>query len=587
MPESKQSSSNLGVSGAAWILLAAAGTYFVVHTVPLEGNRPPTTEAFLRKSPSLQDVNSRLWQDPFAAIADKVTKAGDLKPENCKDEKKKKEIRDHCISPLLTANELRSNPFPPIVIAASVSGAPYSEDHEFRRRIRYAIGAGLDREGFVPRDPEHLGFFWPRAVAEPQTRLPEVVPFEWFDRKTSRADRVDKKDGGAERFDFKKSPVLLLWFDESVFSETPSRPLKGYDEFFCRILLPPEARSTFRWAKALVLGPESSTTLKAMADEIGKGARSNNCPKSLAQDKEDSAPVQNKPDPPPPPPTFYVFSATAADTVLFQNSKESRAEECPAAGDRLSSAFRKNNVGLYRMTATDAALARLMREELSLRRPHRFLEEVKRALPGPLVNFSNYVKRKMPETLIEALGFVDEPERDHVVLVSEWDTFYGQSLPEAMAGCLRPDKQTTKETDNDQTDDPFIHRYSYLRGLDGQMPNGDGPNSGNTAKGSDKSQDAGDNQDKGGKDQAKNTPGAKPNERPEGQGQYDYLRRLGDQVGALDDRLRSGVDQAAQKRRSQRDPRSRSPRLRPLRQVTHSSGASAAPSERCVLHDRP
>ncbi len=41
------------------------------------------------------------------------------------------------------------------------------------------------------------------------------------------------------------------------------------------------------------------------------------------------------------------------------------------------------------------------------------------------------------------------------------------------------------------------------------------------------------------------------------------------------------------RKESQRDPRSRSPRLRPLRQVTHSSGASAAPSERCVLHDRP
>ena len=29
---------------------------------------------------------------------------------------------------------------------ASVSGAPYSEDHEFRRRARYAILAGLSQE---------------------------------------------------------------------------------------------------------------------------------------------------------------------------------------------------------------------------------------------------------------------------------------------------------------------------------------------------------------------------------------------------------------------------------------------------------
>ena len=154
MPESKQSSSNLGASGVAWILLAAAGTYFVVHTPPLEGNRPPTTEAFLRAPPSVQDVNSRLWQDPFAAIVDKLTKSTDLKPENCD---VKIEVRDHCVSPLSAASDPASPP--PIVIAASVTGAPYSEDHEFRRRIRYAIGAGLDRQGFVPGIPSILASF--------------------------------------------------------------------------------------------------------------------------------------------------------------------------------------------------------------------------------------------------------------------------------------------------------------------------------------------------------------------------------------------------------------------------------------------
>ncbi len=542
MPESKQSSSNLGASGVAWILLAAAGTYFVVHTPPLEGNRPPTTEAFLRAPPSVQDVDSRLWQDPFAAIVDKLTKSTDLKPENCD---VKIEVRDHCVSPLSAASDPASPP--PIVIAASVTGAPYSEDHEFRRRIRYAIGAGLDRQGFVPRDPEHLGFFWPRAVAEPHTRLPDVVPFEWFDRKTGRAHGVGTKDGAAEPFDLKNSPVLLLWFDEGVFSESPPHPLKGYDEFFCRILRA-GVPSAYRWGKALVLGPESSTTLRAMADEIADGTRSNNCPQNLIEDKVDSAPAQDKRDPLPSPPTFYVFSATAADTVLIRNSGDLHDKSCPAAGDHLSNFFRGKNVGLYRMTATDAALAHVLRDELSLRRPHRFLQEVRRKLPGPLVNFFGYVKGQMPETLIEALGFIDDPERDHVVLVSEWDTFYGQSLPEAMAGCLRPEKGAAKEASSNETDDPFVHRYSYLRGLDGQMPNVDGPNSGNLTRNSDKSQDASDNQGKGDKDRAKNTPGAKPNDRPEGQGQYDYLRRLGEQIGALDDRLRSGVDKAAQKR---------------------------------------
>ncbi len=66
----------------------------MVHTAPLEGNRPPTTEAFLREQPSPQDIESRLWRDPFAAVAEKLAKSTDLKPENCKDAKKKEEIKD-------------------------------------------------------------------------------------------------------------------------------------------------------------------------------------------------------------------------------------------------------------------------------------------------------------------------------------------------------------------------------------------------------------------------------------------------------------------------------------------------------------
>ena len=240
----------------------------------------------------MQDVDSRLWQDPFAAIADKLAKSTDLKPENCDE---KLEIIDHCVSPLSAASDPASPP--PIVIVASVSGAPYSEDHEFRRRIRYAIGAGLDRQGFVPRDPEHLGFFWPRAVAEPHTRLPDVVPFEWFDRKTSRADGVDKKDGDAERFDFKKSPVLLLWFDEGVFSEDPPRPLKGYDEFFCRIL-PPEVPSDIPLGQGVGAGPGIIDHAQSDGGRDRKGARANNCPKSSdsrrsGQEKARSAPASD------------------------------------------------------------------------------------------------------------------------------------------------------------------------------------------------------------------------------------------------------------------------------------------------------
>ncbi len=73
--------------------------------------------------------------------------------------------------------------------------------------------------------------------------------------------------------------------------------------------------------------------------------------------------------------------------------------------------------------------------------------------------------------------------------------------------------------------------YSYLKGLDGQLP---AFQSGGDA-GSSKRDDNGGDSKSGGVDRNGD---AKRIERPEGQGQFDYLRRLTDQLVVLDHDLR-------------------------------------------------
>jgi hypothetical protein len=457
MAEPKSSTPNLGGNGLVLLLLAAAGTYFVTHQVPLEGNRPPTSETYIREQGRVQDVESRLWQDPFAAVAERLAKA-ELTPEKCKNDPNG-ELADHCRSPLS-----RHFDAPPIVVVASVSGAPYSEDHEFRRRARYAILAGFSQEGLTPENPQRIGFYWPGAAATFETRLPQAVPFEWF----------RSNDG-------KDTRVLLLWFDEDVLDE---RPLKQFDEFFCRSLASGTYRNPTPWSRATILGPEQSSTLWSMAKESGEDWTNRHCAEAIR-------------------PHFFVYSATVADAnVIPADFRSSCNSSC------LSDYFEQKHVNLHRMTATDDALARTIRDELARR------------------------------------GVVNEPSKDrssHVVLVSEWDTFYGQSLPGSIAGCLA----ATASRENDakkhngcaEIDRGFRHSYSYLRGLDGQMPNVDGLGSAKAAKGSDAKQDA-NNQDKE-KDGNKFWSSAKPNDRAEGQGQFDYLRRLGDEVQELDAELRA------------------------------------------------
>ena len=96
------------------------------------------------------------------------------------------------------------------------------------------------------------------------------------------------------------------------------------------------------------------------------------------------------------------------------------------------------------MTVTDAALAGAMRDELALRWPRRAFDEVKQKFFDEaaywLPTLSNYVSNMAKG---EPLGAIEHWAswmiiEHHVVLISEWDTLYGQSLPDAMAGCLGP-----------------------------------------------------------------------------------------------------------------------------------------------------
>jgi hypothetical protein len=293
----------------------------------------------------------------------------------------------------------------PLVMIASVTGAPYSEDHEYRRRLRYAVLAGLHRQHFVPRDPEHLGFFWPSAVIRSQIKLPEVVPFEAFRGENGR-------------------PALLFWFDEDVLGTSP---LQQFDEF-CRALKT-GLRAPIELRRPVVLGPDSSTTLRAMArDLLQKPWLNEHCKGKRADSGEN--PKEEDAE-------FYVFSATAADTAiipaeLYSNIKD-KSCSMTKAGDCLSEFFVEKNVNLYRMTTTDVELTRAMRDELAKRWPRRvrhwLLDEAKRRLPGEIWNNL--------DRLLQALGFVDDSNEHHVVLISEWDTLYGSVATPGHAGLPR------------------------------------------------------------------------------------------------------------------------------------------------------
>ena len=196
---------------------------------PLEGNRPATTERSIHERVGEQHVDARLWQDPFAAVADELNKSPELKPENCdRSNIRYKEIETYCRPPLGPPG---GAPF--LTLLVSVSGTPYSEDQEARRRRRYAVLAATERRGFRTGGSaaHRLLLARPGAAASNVDRLvvgvtagydrgpgdglgtgvsesatlPKFIPYEWFKRRPERP----KVQRGHQR-------VLLLWFDEDA-----------------------------------------------------------------------------------------------------------------------------------------------------------------------------------------------------------------------------------------------------------------------------------------------------------------------------------------------------------------------------------
>lgn len=124
-------------------------------------------------------------------------------------------------------------------------------------------------------------------------------------------------------------------------------------------------------------------------------------------------------------------------------------------------------------------------------------------------------------------------DRQHVALISEWDTFYGRALPIAMESVIqyrRGEESThwkapgtlTLMLEGNVGSPPRVHRFSYMRGIDGSTPQG---------------------QMTAGNEQGGMT-GKKPWEvdvdeweRPVGTSGLDYMRRVADKLTKLDREL--------------------------------------------------
>jgi hypothetical protein len=259
------------------------------------------------------------------------------------------------------------------------------------------------------------------------------------------------------------SRLLLLWLDESAFL---TNPLADLDDLVRQVTVKPKAAdcpaAAGRKHTLKIIGPASSTTLKTMIEETRP------------------RPDGTKPSWPYLTGSHFLSTATASDERLID----------PPHKEGATAAFKSRGIAFARLIGRDNDLMTPLIKELELR----------------------------------GVDLTSSAERHHIALVSESDTFYGRTLPEMVTEkvCAKSGQQCTQVKGRYQTP-PWIHSFSYFRGLDGVLPqSGKKDEAGSAAK----------------RDEEDKPREEDPLERAEQDSQVDYLRRLAGRIKARDDDLR-------------------------------------------------
>lgn len=487
------------------VVLMASG--IIVKSVPLESRRPVDLERVSVVYAGRQDVEARLWQDPFTAIRGIK---GETAEKRCDEAK---QDRQHQRLALRNSIAFRARNGDSIsVLAVMLLGGPYFEEGEARRRSRYAVVSALLQTGWEPAIEDKLGYVWTlESCIEPPSarRAPELLPYEWFS--------LDASDGAQGGTRAPRRDLLVLWVDQSALSW---RPLQGIERIVELLAVPcPSAPRLPRLGKA--------------------SQRFIDCPQQSALPAELAEPLPAK---------ACGWEKIADRRVDFGDGKALPLPWCetrvigPVTSDLLDRLIRELARSSQSVTPADwlrfySSGATAYLEDSTFQAA---IDDARRAKPKPMSvkalreQFAQRVIRltapdnRLIDAFAEELGrrLVDPTPfsrirgsplcRSTVVLISEGDTSYARDFRQRFTskrfgGC------------KEEGSFPRVVQVSYLRGLDGVLPVGAGAPVPAVAGAQARSPDTRDT-----------LLDPVTLERADGRSQYDYLRRLAQQLGDID-----------------------------------------------------
>jgi hypothetical protein len=495
---------------ATFLILAAVGS-FLWNTGPLDSSRPTSKDEGAYGEAREFQVPLRLWQDPFKSVYKEVHKTP---PE------------ESGLAPLINKIKIATDDGYLTVLGMMVTKGSYAEVEERRRRRRYAVLSGLAEAGFIPESAVYVQYlyldlkdeFCPNSTQnESRTNdtgkngsCKEAIPFEWY-----KKDEFSQQQPGE-----KKERVLVLWLSDGLFSKTPYKTfdalvktLKGEDGLAKKLKqeqneieevkgkvkekekekekeekIIPIGEDNAKNISAYILGPARSEALKTMTQHAA-------APKEHGYEDLKELKISG----------FHILSpaATVADGDLLNGKKDSKCENSngEAARDKTTN-DRPNDIitlippiGCGETGKTCVTFLRTISHDGNV------IESLKQEL----------IHRQI------------DPKIDDIALISEWDTSFGRALPRNF------------QTENGEAyiERPNIHKFSYLRGIDGRTVGTE--DIGRATASNNKT-----------KEKPSNALASADNSadirRPVGTGQYDYLRRLAVRIKTLDASLKQSVE---------------------------------------------
>jgi hypothetical protein len=415
------------------LIMAAVGI-FTINQRPFQDARPVESRTpIYRHTPAAdQDVEARLWEDPLAAV-EAAREADDRKarsdrqacfeqwlassrrgvplPADCSlDPEKTPTEQRHSIESLhklLSGSGKDSAPI--LILGAFVSGAPYADDMETRRRTRYAILSGLYRSFYVPVNHEHIGYVVLSNLSNIDVGAHDVAAYELFESDPD-------SDAGTR--------VLLMWLDQDGFRNAP---LAQFSLLVDNIV-------SSNGAIRSIIGPADSDGLRSMATELAdnfaKAHEKLNTSSKVATDKpcltlanlRAAGAASNEIQ-------IYSSRATAADEEIFAAVMGTNEDK---SGMSLAEHFRcwSPNVHLFRTATSD---------------------------------------KRTAETIWGELLYRGVDDYNDLVLITERDSLYARLIGKYFGGCKYPPR---RDPGSNATVDTKPHPLcmTYLRGLDGLTP---------------------------------------------------------------------------------------------------------------------